>query len=255
MPALRELQSAVATAIMSGEMDQVARWIADGPIPPAERLGIHRNTMLGAFAGALRLAYPAVDLLVGCDFFDQAARAFAREQPPKAPLLTHYGAAFAEFLGRYAPAVSLPYLADVARLEWVVEVAARGPDWDEAQPLAKADLGGMRLALAPSLALLSTDYPAERIWRAVLEEDDAAIAAIDARQAPMLLAIWRQGDGAAVVPLTAVSATFVEALMAGGDVETALSNAADHAGGADPIAVISAEVLSAAFVRLTPKPQ
>jgi len=252
MPALRELQEAFAAAIVSGDMGEIAAWIAEGPITPSERLRIHRNTMLGALAGALRLAYPAADALVGADFFDQAAGAFARRSPPRAPLLTLYGAEFPEFLASYAPAASLPYLADVARLEWAVEVAARGPASDDAPPLAKADLGELSLALAPSLTLLRTAYPAEPIWRAVLDGDEAAIAAIDPGPAAATLAIWRQGDGAAVAALGPVSAAFLGALITGADAESALAAAAALAEGDDPIAAIATEILPAGFVHLTP---
>ena len=252
MPALRELQKAFGAAILSGDMDAASAWVADGPIAAAERMRIHRNTMLATFAGALRLSFPAVDALVGTEFFDQAARDFAYKHPPKAALLTLYGAAFPEFLADYGRAASLPYLPDVARFEWAVELAARAPDWDEAAPRAELDLGPTRLAIAPSLALLRTTYPAERIWRAVLDEDEDAIAALDPGPDDATLAIWRQGGGAAVVPLGVVAAAFLDAITSGADTQTALTRAAAHADNGNPIAAISREVLQAGFARLIP---
>ena len=254
MPALRELQNMFAEAILSDDMKAVSAWMVDGPIAYADRMRIHRNTMLGALAGALRLAYPAVDALVGSDFFDQAARDFARDYPPKAPLLTLYGAEFSEFLTGYEAASSLPYLPDVARLEWAIELTGRAPDWDEAPPRAEIDLAAIRLVLAPSLTLLKTDYPAEPIWRAVLDKNETAMAAIDPGPAPSTLAVWRQADGAAVAVLAPASATFLESLIAGTDAATALASAATLAEGGDLIAAITTEILSAGFVRLTPLP-
>jgi hypothetical protein len=45
------------------------------------------------------------------------AGAFARANPPRSPVMAHYGAGFAGFIEEFPPAAGLPYLADVARLE------------------------------------------------------------------------------------------------------------------------------------------
>ena len=248
MHTLLEFQRSFARALLTNELDAVA----DCVIQP-ERLSIHLNTMLGALAGALRLSYPAVDALVGDAFFDRAAADFAIAHPPAAALLTRYGAGFARFLADYAPAADLPYLADVARLEWAVETASFAPTAQEASPLVEVDLPDAHLALVPSLALLHTEFPAEPIWRAVLEQDDAALARIDPGRAPATLAIWRDGHGAAVTSLGVASAAFLAAVLTGNDAEAALAAAASA--DPDPIRALTREILSAGFVRLTPLTQ
>jgi hypothetical protein len=250
MPDLLEAQRAFASALLSGDTAAAAYLVERGSIEPVARLGIHRNTMLAALANAIKLSYPAVAALVGADFFEQAANEFARSQPPVSPLLTLYGAGFATFLAGYAPASGLAYLPDVARLEWAVETAARGPEFDSAAPLAEVDLGTAILALAPSLVLLRADYPAEAIWRAALDGDETALDAIDPGPAPAALAIWRDGDGADVATLSPASGAFLRALIAGADAETALiAAAADSA--TDAVASITEDILAAGFSRLT----
>jgi Putative DNA-binding domain len=251
MLTLREYQRAVATALMSGETEPAAILI-DGDCPPADRLRIHRNTMLTALANALALTYPAVAALVGAAFFAQAARIFIQASPPRAALLSLYGDGFGDFLERYEPAQALPYLPDVARLEWAVECAARGPLEGEAPFRADIDLGGTRLALVPSLTLLRTGYPAEPIWRAAVEGDSDALGRIDPRPNSSSLAVWRVTDGAEVLPLGAGAAGFLQDLLAGGDAESAVNAAAAADPDSDPIAAITREILPAAFARLTP---
>jgi hypothetical protein len=251
MLTLREYQRAVADALMSGDMGPAAILI-DGDNPPADRLRIHRNTMLTGLANALSLTYPAVAALVGAAFFAQAARTFIQVSPPAAALLSLYGSGFGDFLADYAPARTLPYLPDIARLEWAVECAARGPEEGEAPFRADIDLGGTRLAFVPSLILLRTGYPAEPIWRAALEGDGDALSRIDPTPASSSLAIWREADGAMVLPLGAGAAAFLQDLLAGGDAESAVNAAAAADPDSDPIAAITREILPTTFARLTP---
>jgi len=252
MPALHELQRAFAAAMATGESGSIAAFLEDGPIAPADRLRIHRNTMLGALTNALRLTYPAVEALVGPAFFEQAARQFVRQAMPSAALLTDYGTGFPGFLDGYAPAGTLPYLGDVARLELAVEQAARGPDEHEAPPPATIALAGVTLALVPSLILLAVEFPADAIWRAVLEGDDDALGRVELRPAPSRLAVWRDGDGAAVAALSPMSAAFLDRLLRGADAATALAGATGSEPDADAVATIATEIVQAGFVRLTP---
>jgi hypothetical protein len=41
-----------------------------------------------------------------------------RIEPPLSPILLKYGGRFPTFIETFRPTSSLPYLADVARLEW-----------------------------------------------------------------------------------------------------------------------------------------
>jgi len=245
MPALRDYQRAVAAALLSGDTGAAAAMIGATP----DRLRIHRNTMLTALANAMALTFPAVETLVGAEFFAQTARAFIQAEPPRAALLSLYGGGFADFLAGYAPVGALPYLPDVARLEWAVERAAHASN--DGRPLADIDLGGTRLALLPSLTLLETHYPAEPIWRAALDADGDALSRIDMAPIRAPLAIWRADDGAAVSALSATAGAFLTELLAGGEAEAAINAAASADPAGDPIAAITREVLPAGFVRLS----
>jgi len=123
MPSLRELQDAVRRSIVDCDnVDAVAHVVADG-ITPQERLSVYRNTFIQTLIRALRLSYPAVDQLVGTEFFDATAREYIAQQPPRSGYLEEFGGDFSAFLGRFTPCVSVPYLPDVAQLEWAVSCA------------------------------------------------------------------------------------------------------------------------------------
>ncbi|MDH1576310.1 HvfC/BufC N-terminal domain-containing protein [Pseudomonas sp. GD03746] len=101
---------------------------------------VYRNTLMAGCVDALRANFPSVETLVGADWMQQAAAAYAQHTPPDDARLIRYGATFAAFLQDSQASHGLPYLADVARLDW---------HWCEVfsaieQPcLALADLAGM----------------------------------------------------------------------------------------------------------------
>lgn len=140
MPSLRDLQDAVRRSIIErDDVDAIAHIAVNG-IAPLHRLSIYRNTFTQTLIRALRLSYPAVDRLVGAAFFDAAAADFVVQHPPRSSYLDEFGGDFAAFLEQFAPAASVPYLADVARLEWAVSRALHAPD---AEPLSVAALGSV----------------------------------------------------------------------------------------------------------------
>lgn len=89
--------------------------------PDAAALSVYRNTVMKGLVDALAANFPAVQRLVGEEWFAAAASCFARQCLPSTPVLALYGASFAEFLAEFPPATELPYLAEVARLDrlWI----------------------------------------------------------------------------------------------------------------------------------------
>jgi hypothetical protein len=145
MPALLELQQAFMAALLAEEAPADAGRLAMAPaqLPGVE---VHRHTLRANLQGALRKTYPVVALLVGDEFFAYVARAFIAREPSRSPNLEDYGSGFAEFLRDFAPAASLPYLADVAALEAAIERVARAAD-------------------DSTMQLLQSPYPILRIWQ------------------------------------------------------------------------------------------
>lgn len=199
MPTLLDTERAVARAVLCNDCDAAVDLIARGRIEPEEALAIYRNTFISTCVRALRLAYPAVERLTGAEFFESAAAEFISANPPNGGCLDDYGRTFADFLAAFPPVATLPYLADVAKLEWAVNNALRAddvpaPDSEQFTAAAKIDPARLILNPHPSLALLELQFPADTIWRAVLHEDEAALAAITLELSPRFLAITRDED-------------------------------------------------------------
>src|SRR5205807_5231062 len=91
---------------------------------PAARLRIYRNHAFATLGAVLEGTFPVVCRLVDKRFFAYAAHEYLREHPPHSRCLVEYGAGFADFLAGFGPCRRLPYLADVARFEWALNIAA-----------------------------------------------------------------------------------------------------------------------------------
>jgi len=179
---LRDLQSGFKQALLSKDHNDFAsQAIAGGEITATARLQVHRNNVIITLTEALKATYPAIDRLVGCEFFEALAAEFIRNHPPTRGTLIAYGGEFGAFLDGFEPAQQLPYLADMARLEWAWNEAFHSAD---AAPISGAILSdftpeqipNLHFNLLPSARLISSSYPIDKLWeltQATDEPDDA----------------------------------------------------------------------------------
>lgn len=97
--------------------ERFVRTLLDPELPAPPAFAVYRNTVLKGWIDALQANYPTVARLVGDEWFRAAALRFAREHPPRVPMLVEYGEGFSVFLESFPPAAELPYLPAVARLD------------------------------------------------------------------------------------------------------------------------------------------
>jgi hypothetical protein len=169
MIALPELQSRLAGALL-GQQPWPCEWIVADCVSPEVRLAVHRNNMFVSLTNALRSTFPIVCRVVDEQFFFYVAEEFIKNRPPRQACLASYGDEFAAFLRRFPDCSGLPYLPDLARLEWLLHRAGHS---DSPSPLAASALVGLaakelstlKLSFAPSFGFLRSPWPIDRIWR------------------------------------------------------------------------------------------
>ena len=123
--------------------------------PVAGAMAVYRNTALAGAVDALHANYPVVAKMVGTSMFDAMAVDFASAAPPDSPVLATYGKGFADWIEDQDWASEVPYLSEVARLEYLFIEALFAA---EAEPLelamltgiAPADWANFRLKLHPA---------------------------------------------------------------------------------------------------------
>ena len=165
--ALAAGQQAFATALLDGAVALPP--FAGAALP--QRFALYRGNMNATWRRTLGHAYPVVLALVGEEFFGGLARAYGRQYPSDSTDLNHFGARFADFLSSFPPAAELPYLPDMARLEWAVHLAHYAADAQALAPEALAalhpdQLEVRRFTLHPACALLASNWQVAALWHA-----------------------------------------------------------------------------------------
>jgi hypothetical protein len=167
---LAERQRDFAAALLDARAAVPPGLVGPDGLPSARRFAVYRNNVVVGLSESLKLTYPAVCRIVGEEFFLALARAYVVADPPRSPMLLEYGAGFPGFVERFPPAAKLPYLADVARIEWAWKEAFHSVEAAPLSPAALAaispeQLAELRLRLHPSLHIIASRYPALTIWR------------------------------------------------------------------------------------------
>ena len=111
-------QSDFAAALLDPDVAAPDGLVAWNGSDPAHRFAVYRNNVTSALSDVLADSFPVTQQLVGEAFFRALAQVFVRAHPPRTRVLAHYGHELPEFVAQFPPAAGLPYLADVARLEW-----------------------------------------------------------------------------------------------------------------------------------------
>ena len=112
----------------------------------------------------------------GVNFFRAMARFHVRATPPTSPLLFEYGRDFPDFIERYEYARSMPWLADVARIERAWLDAYHAADAEPLDPELLAAVPAERLADTtltphPATRIVRSHFPAVTIFAANRNDD------------------------------------------------------------------------------------
>jgi hypothetical protein len=168
---LAEIQREFAAALLDPEMPVPSGLCVPTGAAPQRRFAVYRNNVIVSLVSALAARFPIVRRLVGDEFFRAMARVYVATYPPRSPVLLLYGDTFPDFVADFAPATSVEYLADIARLE-----LARGRAYHavDAVPIDRAafaslrphELADLRIDLHPSVGLIESRFPIVSIWEA-----------------------------------------------------------------------------------------
>ena len=162
--------------------------------------------------------------LVGDEFFRQLARRLIAEHPLRAGNLHGFGRELPQILRVLPSAAALPYLADVAALEWAWHEVYHEAD---TIPLAATQLAevpaaqqlALGLQLVPAARLVVSPYPVLRIWQAHQAgavDADATLSRVSLDDGGVRLLVLRRHLEIEFVLLGDGEAAWLEPLAAGG---------------------------------------
>lgn len=167
-----------------------------GELSASAHFEIYRASIFGGLLKSLTEIYPVCKALVGDRFFDAMALTHIRRSPSRQHDLNLYGEDFPVFVLVYPPVSGLPYLSDMAQLEWAWHRAYWAADHERLTPDLIANIqeerhGELVFRLPPSATLLESDYPLLHIRHLALDETEDEILDLD-QESEVKLIIWRE---------------------------------------------------------------
>ena len=215
------LLQALWTRPGAGPPDALADLAALAVAPWQHGLAAYRSNASALAERALQAAFPVVAELIGFESFAPMARQFWHRHPPERGDLAWWGAALPDFLAHDPQLADVPYLADVARVEWALHRIASAAD-APVQPASFALLGqhdpdAVTLQLSPGTMLHRSDWPVVSLVTAHLYHEpplDTVAARVQARRGEAAL-VWRQGLRPRLAACSAAEAALLQALLTG----------------------------------------
>lgn len=165
-----------------------------GALDAKERLDIYAQMYFARLVEVLENDFPRVAALLGCERFHAVARAYLAQHPSTHPSLRHLGRAFPDFLRDCSEVAELPFLGDLAALEWARIEVFDAPDAyplrvEQLQEIAPDDWPMLKLPVIPALIITHSEWPVHDIWR-VVEAETLRVEEIQPE--PTVLRVWRK---------------------------------------------------------------
>ncbi|MGF1683041.1 putative DNA-binding domain-containing protein [Photobacterium minamisatsumaniensis] len=170
---LQQLQQDFAQALHY-QPNQAVSHVSDGRFPAEQLIQIYRNNFIISLSEVLEATYPCVQAVVGEECFSQLARQHVLTVPLGQGDVSDYGDGFAITIESEPELLqAVPYLADLARLEWAVDSVSQLPPATPSFPLEKLariteeNLPTLRLVVAKSTLCLNSAYPVASLWQMI----------------------------------------------------------------------------------------
>jgi hypothetical protein len=193
--------------------------VKGGKLSPEKRIEIYRHNVMSTLTGALSDLYPVTEKIVSTPFFLRLAENFVRVTPSSSGDLNTFGSEWPDFLRIHTGAINLPYLEDVAKLEWAWHRAFHAKDcpaFDLAKlaKVASDEHTNLQFSLHPSVAFIASAHPIVRIW-AVNQNEYAGDMIIDWTLSGDLALVSREDLTVKIQSLPRATFEFLQALDCG----------------------------------------
>ena len=142
--------------------------VPGGSLSSEAALEVYRTGHIVRLTEALGETFEAVWWVAGDDHYFQLAKEFLLTYSSASYNLSDFGKYFPEFLAKKHPFSDLPFLADLARFEWVFKEVFHLPPHTSLTPdhFQQHSLSGnLRLSFGPSVRLFRSPYSVYEIWK------------------------------------------------------------------------------------------
>jgi len=225
MHALYKLQQSFAADIWNDGLKQLDGVILDGRLPAERLFQVYRNNFWISTEEALADIYCVVKQLVGNRFFTFMVDHFLRSFPPRYGNMIELGGDLPVFLYEFKPIEGLPYLSDIARLEWAYHqvfhaVDARPFNTQTLAVIPPKKIPQLHFEISSSSRLVYSPFPIFEIWR-VNQPDYEGDQSVDLDTGGESVLVTRPGLVVELQKLEQADARFLQSLASGSNLDKA----------------------------------
>ncbi|MET4692490.1 DNA-binding domain-containing protein [Endozoicomonas lisbonensis] len=173
---LQQLQQDFAEALHY-RPSPVSKRVAAGRLAPEQRIQIYRNNFIISLSEVLEATYPCCKAVVGDECFAQLARQHVLTLPLKEGNVTDYGDHFVETISSQTPVIeAVPYIADLARLEWLVDRASQHVanashfPFEQLALITEDNFSQLALEVAEPVYFFDSEHPVASLWQMITSD-------------------------------------------------------------------------------------
>ena len=195
MSRLAALQRDFQRFLLGPACDAVPPWVSvSGRAAPATQLAVYTSAYRARLKEVLALDFPALNVLLGEECFEELAHAYIDAHPSQGFTLRDFGGHMACFLRQQAGYKDRPFLGELAAFEWTLGQAFDAADVPVFTEQAMSALPAeewprLQLVLHPSVHRLDFVWNAPGLWKAYTS--DCPKPVIPAQTEPVPWLIWR----------------------------------------------------------------
>lgn len=236
-PSLVELQLAMTSQILGDDspfpFDEWIR-VPDGA-DPRTRIAVHRDGYPARIASSLAEAFPAVANILGDGSLAKLTNRFIRDDGCSEWNLNRIGRSLPEFLESDPLTHELPFLPDLAALEWAVFECFHSAPGHEFDPstigaLSSDDWTHARIVFRPGTAVVGSEWPIHELWNT--RDLDRSEIDVDLSGRPERVLVYQVDFAIETHTVDPIEAHALESLLAGARLGEVMEGLAER--GAEP---------------------
>ncbi len=213
-------------------------FIPGGSLSPEGAIEVYRTGHIARLTEALGETFEAVWWVAGDEYFFELAKEFLLKQGSQSYNLSDLGQFFPDFLVERKPFSDLPFLAELARFEWLFKEVfhasphtSLSPEDFQTSPLT----GNLCLSFGPSVRLFQSQYAVYDVWK--IRGTERASLPEEIWDHPEWLLCYKHQQQVFVKALTEPDYRILHALLDGATIEKALVRALEKFSNLTPATV------------------
>ena len=219
MADLKQIQDSFQQYLLQSDVGVIAsQVVSTETLSAEERLSIYGNAYKTRLLEALASNFPFLHTCLGDDEFDVLGNAYIYQHPSCYRSIRWYGDRLPEFIKQGIQYQALPYLAEIAALDWMMTIVFDAKDasivsLDQVALIAPEAWAEMRFVFHPSVHQLKFKWNVIEFWQSTLNENTPIL--LDEYSSLVSWLFWRHDFNSQFISLSNEDACALNAAMNG----------------------------------------